>query len=102
MISKIIENKFAQITTILTFVGSVVLGVFFIDDRYAHAADLEKSVASIRIENKQMRKQVLEDKVFEIQLKGVKGTIEQAQLERAKQQIKEIENEIRQIQSDKR
>src|ERR1035438_1784572 len=84
---------FGSSGTIIALVGAL----FTVDARYAHAADVEKSTAEIKsqIEHsiQMIRKQNLEDKVFELDIKksqaknGQLSPIDQALRGRYQQQL---------------
>jgi len=76
---------------------AIVTALFAVDARYAHAADVEKNKAEthiiIRETTANLRKQMLEDKLFEIDVKEAQtklSPVEMAMKERYKRQIKEI------------
>ena len=90
------KSIFASSGTIITLVGAL----FSLDARYAHAAEVEKEKTAtqqqIQKSVQQLRKQTLEDKVFELDIKksqakdGKLPPVEQALHERYTRQLKEI------------
>lgn len=79
---------------------AIVGALFTLDARYAHAADVEKEKAQtakiIRETSQTLRKQMLEDKLFELDVKraqtnGKSDPVESALRERYKRQIEEID-----------
>ncbi len=88
---------------LLGSVGSViavVTALFTIDARYAHAADVERDKKETQIIIQQttntLRRQMLEDKLFELDIKREQATgqrlspLDTALRERYKRQIKEL------------
>jgi hypothetical protein len=89
-----------------TLVGSagtiitVVTALFTLDARYAHAAEVEKQKTETQVQIQRsvqlLRKQTLEDKVFELDIRKSQTTngklppVEEALHERYKRQLKEI------------
>jgi hypothetical protein len=78
----------------------LVGAVFFVDARYAHAADVEKSnnqlQQAIEQSSQTLRRQMLEDKLFEIDMKKAQmpkqqlSPIDQAIRDRYNQQLKDL------------
>ena len=91
---------------IKTFLGTIGLiipvvgALFFIDSRYAHAADVEKSNSllqqSIEQSTTNLRRQMLEDRIFELDMKKAQmphqqlSPIDQAIRNRYQQQIDDL------------
>lgn len=79
---------------------AVVTALFTIDSRYAHAADVEKDKIQtqriIQETTSNLRRQMLEDKIFELDLKKAQtkeqrlSPIDQALRDRYQQQIQEL------------
>ena len=105
------ENPYSTIAALSSFIGLVapLVGVFgWLDSRYAHAEDVIKQQSSVIREMSVMqrrtsdqlfnlRKQGIEDKMFEIELKMEQGNasnIEKAQYERLKRQYKDVDTLI--------
>jgi len=83
---------------IVTGAGSALIAlvgaVLFIDDRYAHAGDV-KAMHEVQLQAvRELRKENLEDKVFELSLiPAAKRTdAQRAMLDRYKRQLQEIES----------
>jgi len=100
------KKTVTTITSTLVFLGSIVGGVLFVDDRYAHAGEVQQlraeqsqSVIQMRIETKKIRRAALDDKVFEIELKDKKTDTDKALMERAKREMDLIDQEIAQLQA---
>lgn len=84
---------------------AVVTALFTIDARYAHAADVAKDKAKteqiIRETTMDLRKQMLEDKLFELDIKKAQARdqrltpVDEALRERYARQIKEIADKQR-------
>ncbi|HEY6434968.1 MAG TPA: hypothetical protein VIY47_00125 [Ignavibacteriaceae bacterium] len=83
--------------TIITLVAAL----FTVDSRYAHAADVERNYQqmqqAVQQTSNNLRKQMLEDKIFELDVKkgqqeGKLSPVESALLERYKRQLKDLEN----------
>ena len=75
------ENPVKIISTMAVILVPIISGVVVIDDRYAHAADVAKTVSTVtsqlevnRLTNEvgilHLRKLTLEDKVFDISVKN--------------------------------
>jgi len=76
---------------------AIVAALFTIDARYAHADDVKKEQVQIQLVVQQtttnLRKQLLEDKVFELDMKKSQqklNGVEEALRERYTRQLKEI------------
>ena len=89
--------------TIITVVGAL----FTVDARYAHAADVDKAISQtqryIADSNLSLRRQMLEDKVFEIDIRkspktGQLTPIDKALRDRYQQQINDLVRSQVQIQ----
>jgi small-conductance mechanosensitive channel len=78
----------------------VVGALFLLDARYAHAEDVNKALSNIQQSidqsNANLRRQMLEDKLFELELRKAQSNkqqlnpIDQALKERYEQQIKDL------------
>ena len=90
------ENPIKSTVSILTLVSMLVGGVISVDSRYAKAAEVEAQQQSIVIETKyavdQLRKQGLEDKIFELELipEDRRTQTDKALLEKHKRDINSI------------
>lgn len=84
-------------------ISTIVGAAFFIDGRYAHAGDVAamhqeqiQAINETKMETKraadQLRKQNLEDKIFEINLKPVAGrsNVDRALLDRYTREVREL------------
>lgn len=76
---------------------ALVVALFTIDARYAHADDVKKEQVQIQLVVQQttsnLRKQLLEDKVFELDMKKSQqrlNAVEEALRERYTRQLREI------------
>lgn len=80
----------------LTMIGSVAaVAVFFwaVEDRYVSAADFRQFQQQQQQSITELRRQMLEDKLFELQLKANEGTatnIDKAQILRIQRQLSQI------------
>lgn len=102
MITQFFKQYWSGITTISIAVAAIVTATLSFESRYASAAE----VAQLKQENKvviekvqqdnrksidRLRQQQLEDKIFELNLKGRSRTpVDEALLERYKQQHKDV------------
>jgi biopolymer transport protein ExbB/TolQ len=87
--------------TIITLVATL----FTLDSRYAHAADVEKNYSQLQQAVQQstnaIRKQMLEDKIFELDLKKAQSPdrklspVDVALEERYKRELRDLENQER-------
>ena len=90
------ENPIKSTISILTLVSMLVGGVISVDSRYAKAAEVEMQQQSIVKETKyaidQLRKQSLEDKIFELELtpEDKRTQINKALLEKYKRDMQSI------------
>lgn len=94
------ENLLKSIFVSASSVIAIIGALFTIDARYAHAADVEKDkVRTERIiteTSQNLRKQMLEDKVFELDIKKSQARdqklspVEQALRDRYQRQLDEI------------
>lgn len=94
---------------IFTFVTLIITGFITIDERYAHAVDIKElkahqsaSILYIKDENErallEMRKRVINDKLFELELKENKTNTDKALIKRYEAEAKEINQMIIQIE----
>lgn len=89
------DSKTLTIATVVTMVGSIAAAVFFGDDRYAHARDVEVIRLTLVQAIKEVRKETIDDKIFELNLipEAKRTDAQRAMLERYKHQVEEIERE---------
>lgn len=110
VVDDIKKNKpIAFIVSIAAGIGAIISMFLTIDERYAHAADL----SNLKVEQQQvirqnrfdlqqstntLRKQSLEDKVFEIELTPVekRSPYDNARLEKYKRDLADITQSLRQ------
>lgn len=94
------------IATTIASISTIAGGVMFVDSRYAHAASLEEiqttqavQIRQLKVQNLQLRRVALEDRVFELELKtGSLTPTETALVNRYRQQIRQIDADILNIQ----
>ena len=99
------EKPIAFAISSITLISMVIGGILTIDTRYAKAADIEaqqKVIESTAKQNKiefnysidQLRKQMIEDKIFELDLIGDKkrSQADNARLEKFKRDLNTIDN----------
>jgi len=94
------ENPWKVIFGSAGTITSIVVAMFTLDARYAHAADVEKdkteTTRSIERNTQILRKQMLEDKLFELDFKRAQAPdrkltpLEDALRERYQRQLTEI------------
>jgi len=82
---------------------SLVATLFTLDARYAHAADVEKDKAQtqqiIKQTSQELRKQMLEDKIFELDIKKSQmpneklSPVDNAMRERYQRQLRDIKSQ---------
>lgn len=108
MIEQIKENPVKSVISLITLISMLVGGVLSVDSRYAKAADLQNQQQSIEHavkQNKiefnysidQLRKQSVEDKIFEIELipENKRTQADKARLEKFKRETITIDNKWR-------
>lgn len=104
MIEQIKENPVKSVISLLTLVSMLIGGVLTVDSRYAKAADLENQQRVIENTAKQskidfnysidqLRKQTIEDKIFEIELipESKRTDVDKARLEKFKRDSQTID-----------
>jgi C4-dicarboxylate-specific signal transduction histidine kinase len=94
------ENPIKSLLGTLGLLIPVVGAMFLLDARYAHAADVEKAnnqlQQSIEQSSANLRRQMLEDRLFEIDMKKAQmpkqqlSPIDQAIRDRYNQQLKDL------------
>jgi hypothetical protein len=104
MFDKLIETvKENPVVVMLGSSGSIIAivgALFTVDDRYAHAADVEKTNTEIRKSMQEstntLRRRMLEDKVFELDIRGTQNKdgklspVEKALRERYQSEINDL------------
>ena len=104
MLEKLKENL-GTLSVIGTCVVALIAGVITVESRYAHAEEVKalKEVAGanlrqMRIEQSigldTLRKQSVEDKIFDLRLKEKPTQVERAMLDRYKEQLEEVNRRI--------
>jgi hypothetical protein len=99
------ENPLKTVASIITTCGVIIGGVLTVDERYAHAVDVEKvqqqTARTIETQIGGIRRQMLEDKLFELDTKREvnKGLspVDEAQYKRYNRQLMELNEVQRQI-----
>ncbi|MCK5604585.1 hypothetical protein KAR91_22040 [Candidatus Pacearchaeota archaeon] len=66
--------NWGKAATIIVILGTLLGGVYFIEDRYATAADVKQEVGTIIQAQRAFERRQLEDKVFEIEIKEEEGS----------------------------
>lgn len=81
---------------IIIAIGSIVGAVLAVDERYAHAVDMDKyqqqNTSEMRSQLNDMRIQAIEDKLFELESKANKTSYDYALIERYKRQLDEAKS----------
>ena len=104
-----IPLTFKNLTAIASLIGAMIAGVFFIEQRYAKASDVEvmQQITPLKIKQEVtgLRKKDLEDKVFELELLLAENAskvqpIDKARLERYRKQLSIAESQYWQIERD--
>jgi hypothetical protein len=95
----IVDFDFSKITKaagVLAAVGAVIGAFLTVDDRYAHAVDLEKyqvqQSREIYSQLSNSRAQMIEDKLFELESKQFKSAYDKALIERYKRILQDIKS----------
>lgn len=92
-----------RLIMILTIVGSVGGGFIYLDTNYASAADLKKLEQNLKRDRLFDRAQDLQNKIFELEFKQRQTpreftALDAAILERSKQEIREIQRRMRDLE----
>lgn len=104
-----IKANATAITSIVTFVVSVVGGFIVIDDRYAHAADYvqqqnsqTRTIQQFRVDTaiqlEQLQLNSIDDKIFYLEQKVNRSVADEAQLNRFERQRQDVVEKIRTLQ----
>lgn len=103
------EHPLKSIASVVGAAAVILAAVFTVDERYAHAVDVEQyknsTTAEIRTQTQQMmvqtqvlRQQMLEDKLFELDMRQSQGTlspVESAQQQRYIRQLDDLKRNQR-------
>lgn len=100
-IVEFIKTKVVAVATTVTVVGTIVGGVIAFESRYAKAADISELkqqqvqiYSNMRIQQElavdNLRRQNIEDKLFELRLKDNPTRADQALIERYREQLQEL------------
>lgn len=94
MIEKVKENPIKFTISVVTLITMLVGAVLSVDSRYAKASDFEKQQVSIQYSIDQLRKQSIDDKIFELELIPEKDRTQsdKARLEKYKRESKSIDS----------
>ena len=106
------ENPVKSVASVVAAAGVIVAAVFGVDERYAHAVDVQEykasTVVEIRSQTQQMqvqtqvlRQQMIEDRLFELDMRAGQGQltpVESAQQQRYLRQLEDIKNQQRTMQ----
>jgi hypothetical protein len=88
------------VVSIMMFMGAIVSAALYADDRYAHQATLSVYIEDAKIETRMaadvLRKQLLEDKVYEFDLipDDKKTDNQRALSNRYRTQLQDVQNRI--------
>jgi hypothetical protein len=100
-IVEFIKTKVVAVATTFTVLGTVVGGVIAVESRYAKAADISdlkqqqvQIYSNMKIQQEiavdTLRRQNIEDKLFELRLKDNPSRADQALIERYREQLQEL------------
>jgi hypothetical protein len=100
LVDSVKQHPYKAILGSATSVIAIVTALFALDARYAHAADVEKKNIETKLVIQEtattLRKQMLEDKLFELDVKKAQSPnqrltpVEQAMQERYRRQLDEL------------
>jgi hypothetical protein len=104
-----IKSNVTIVTSVATFVTTVVGGFLFVDERYAHAAEItqqqttqSRAIDGLRrdtaVQMEQLQLNSLDDKIFYIEQKEKKTPADEAQLNRFNRQRHDTAERIRMLQ----
>lgn len=98
---EMLKHNIAALTTVVTFASVTIGGAFAVESRYAKAADVAdvkqqqiqiysnmKVQQDIAVDT--LRRQSLDDKLFELRLKEHPSQVDKALIERYKEQLEEL------------
>lgn len=99
-LSEMIKNNITVVLGILASAVAVITGLFAIDERYAHAADVaqynQQMSQTIKETADSLRRQTLEDKIFELDIKRSQSRdnrlspVDQAMRDRYQRQLDDL------------
>jgi len=102
IVDSVKQHPYKAVLGSATSVIAIVTALFTLDSRYAHAADVEKKEKETKLVIQEtastLRKQMLEDKLFELDVKKAQAPnqrlspVEQAMQERYHRQLQELQN----------
>lgn len=96
-----IDKLSVSVSVVASLVAAVIPAWLFLDNRFAHAGDV-KDVRQLQIDQfkqlkesheqtrKDLRRQMVEDKVFELQLKPQPNQVDKALLDRYKRELEAL------------
>lgn len=92
-------RQVASIVGAITFLGGIVTSALVIDERYAHAGPVEQKLDEMRQAQSASfnfyRKQQLEDRIFELNMKGTRKTeADHAMIRRYEGQLTDINRNL--------
>lgn len=101
------KNNVSEVSTVLAFAITIVGGAAAMEARYAKADDIRairdfqaRSHETLRYEQKQsadvLRKQSIEDKLFELRLRPNPTQVDRAMIQRYEDQLKEVTSRLNQ------
>ena len=97
-----VKTRVVGIAATVTVLGTIVGGVFAVESRYAKAADIDdvksqqvQIYSNMKIQQElavdSLRRQTLEDRLFELRLKERPTQVERALMERYQDQLRELD-----------
>lgn len=100
------KENVANIASVGSMVAMVIGGWLFFDERYAHAQSVQRmateqaqQIQQLTIQNsknfKRLELNSIDDKIFYLEMKNPRSQVEEALLNRYKQQRRDLEREIR-------
>ena len=104
MLEKLKQN-ISEITAVATLSFALIGGAIAVESRYARIEDVEKikdaetnDITKMRIEQNigldNLRKQTVEDKLFDIRMKEKKSQADMAMLQRYEEQLNDVNSRI--------
>ena len=98
--------KTSPITSVVLFTISLGGSIIYLDERYAHATDLDKKTSTLSSELKvnrltsevgtlSIRRSMLEDKVFDQSVKPRASPSDEAILNRYKNELSDVNNQLK-------
>lgn len=100
-----VKARIVGIAATITVLGTIVGGVFAVESRYAKAADIDdikqqqvQIYSNVKIQQdlamSSLRRQTLEDRLFELRLKERPTQPERALIERYQDQLRELNTRV--------